>query len=319
MSYFLFPSINPNSINKQKRTQTQTQTHILCNYNNIVKEVIAFNIIKNINNYEKYYYIFDSINKITYNELEKNYYFLDQSNIIIKETNLILLVYKDTELYSMKEYLLSINNKNIHILIIEYYLYLLESIELLIENKLVHNNINDNTIYFCNNDYTTPLLLKFNYSIHIDKNMDLCNLLENYNPNNIYLPLEFHVLSYIHSNNLDSLSSNNIQTIIDQVYNNEKYSYLINDKNIIENYKEESKIYLNIFINKNRDYITRHILEYFHTWDNYKLSIFFIELLLLLPYSKNLHSLQKILTLNIHPCPYKRWSINDIRLKVNEI
>jgi hypothetical protein len=295
----------------------------------LLNEINSQKIIKSIHHYENYFYIFDLVEYVTYNELNKDDLYLESSNIINNNTNLALLTYKDRTVYSLDDYL-SITSNPIqkYRLIIDSYEYLLSCIQLLLQYNLVHNNINANTICFYNYDDIKPILLKFNHSMNIiplNNTIDYIKpyLLE-YDPTNIYLPLEFHILSFIFSNKLESLSKINNETIINDIYNEKNMKFLLekgNDSNIISDYKKEAITYFNTYINKSIEYIVKDIFNNYQTWDNYNLSIFFLEINLKSQSQDkySLNSFIEILISNIHPNPNKRISIKNTMDKFKDL
>lgn len=318
--YFFYPI---NCIKNETKNENHNQDQdkyksisIIASINNqIQNEWNAFNIINKIIDYEKYFYIFDSIEKITYNELKDDDFFLEGSNIINNSTNLVLIKYSDKPLYSLKETI--INTCNLlqrYQLIINSYKYLLDSLNLLIENKIIHNNIQDSVIYLHNINNIKPIFIKFDHAIHINNQLDLL-LLNDYNPSNYHLPLEFHMLSFLQSNKLNSLSNHNIQTIVDDIYNNENNIY-------IKEFKEEGLLFLNTCINKSIQNIKKDILNYYPTWDNYRLSIYYLSILLESNQNQSpidQTSLINLLRMNIHPNPNKRYSISSTKIYLTDL
>jgi len=298
----------------------------------ILNEINIYEIIKNISNNQKHFYIFDSYQPVNYSEIDQDQdeqeyeqeyedeYQDANINVNKQETDLILLNYKDKTLFSLFEYIHMQSLKDLQKIkiILDSFSYLLESIDLLIENNLVHNNINQDTVYFVNNlsTITTPILLKFDHSIIISKNSKI-NLfhypyLLDYNPKDIYLPLEFQLLSYLKFNNLTSISHNHIENIIN-IFNYNQYNN--------ETFKEESYIYLNTFVNKSIETIMNEVSVFYYTWDTYKLSIYFLEIILQLDLKCNiiLENFTELLIKNINPNPLKRPKLQEIKINMQEL
>ena len=340
---FLLPKQNQNKINKnqnQNQNQNQQIISIIVKSNFfILNEINIYEIIKNISNNQKHFYIFDSYQPVNYSEIDIQEYqeYQDQDqdqdanifnnvNVNKQETDLILLNYKDKTLFSLFEYIHMQSLKDLQKIkiILDSFSYLLDSIQLLIENNLVHNNINQDTVYFINNlsIITSPsqILLKFDHSIVISKNskINLFPYLLDYNPKDIYLPLEFQLLSYLKFNNLTSLSHNHIENIIN-VYNCNQFNN--------ETLKEESYNYLNTFVNKSIETIMNEVSVFYYTWDTYKLSIYFLEILLQLDLKCKtdsnsniiLENFTELLIKNINPNPLKRSKLQEIKNNIQEL
>lgn len=313
MQKFLYP------IHSTISTKNHKNISILVSLDFFMRnEIHAQKIIKTIINHDNFFCIFDIIEYITYNELNNDDYFLESSTIINPNTDLALLTYRDKSIYTLYEYLSVITNPiHKYRLIIDSYQYLLSSIKILLQHNLVHNNINANTICIYNFDDIKPILLKFNKSIHIvSKNHSVDFIkpyLLDYNASNIYLPIEFHIISFLLTNTLDSLSNINIETIVNNIYKENNMLFLLDEKdygNIVQDYRNEAINYLNKYINKNIEYIVTDIFNYYQTWDNYNLSIFFLENILPFRNDSFYNSFIKILICNIHPNPNKRLTIN---------
>lgn len=319
-SKFFYP------IHTNKHKTLTKNTSILVNINfNILNEVNAQKIIQTIPNKENFFYIFDTIEYITYNELKKDDLFLESSNII-HNTNKILLTYKDEQIYNLQEYISILTNFILkHRFIIDSYCYLLDSIYLLLQNNLVHNNIDANTICIHELDDCKPIIFKFDHSIHIPSfyKTNTSNIKEfiqpyllDFDPSNNYLPLEFHLLSFIFSNKLNSLSKINITTFINNIYNEENLLFLLEKKNnidIIEYHKKEIELYLNNYINFSIEKIITDIFEYYSTWDNYRLSIVYLKIITQIESKTFFPNFIQLLIQNIHPNPMKRFSIEKTK------
>lgn len=323
-SKFFYP-IHSNS-NSNSKIYPNKNTSILVKINfYILNEINSYKIIQTILNKENFFYLFDTIEYITYNELKNEDMYLQSSNII-HNTNKVLLTYKDKQIYNLQDYILNYTNLLLKIrLIIDSYSYLLDSICLLLKNKLVHNNINTNSICIHDLNDCKPIIMKFDHSIHIPSfyNTSKSNLndfiqpyLLKFDPNDNYLPLEFHLLSFIFYSKLNSLSKINITSFINNIYNEENLLFLLEKKNnieIIEYHKKETELYLNNYINCTIEEIINDIFEYYTTWDNYRLSIYYLELSIQIEFQSFLPNFINLLVYNIHPNPKKRFSIKKTK------
>jgi len=343
---FILPNQNLNTKpNNYKNNKNKTISILVKEDILIQNEINIYEIIKNIKNNQKYFFIFDSHQSVNLSEIdmqgeEENNISNIINNVDKKETNLILLNYKDKTLYSLFEYIHTqfLNNLQKIKIILDSFSYLLDSIQLLLDYNIVHNNINSNTVYFTNNHFTCPILLKFDNSIIIYKNSK--NIIEtnifpyciDFNINDIYFPIELQLLSYLKFNKLTSLSHNHIEIIIEFIfkkYNDNKYIKLIKNINIIETFKEEYYNYLNTFVNKSIETIMNEVSVFYYSWDIYKLSIYFLEIILQLDidsssmsnfnYNLILEKITNLLIKNIHPNPLKRPNLQQIKINLQEL
>jgi hypothetical protein len=310
-NYFLYPLHNSNiNINNTKKSNNIITTL----NNNITNEINAFNLIKLINNYENYFYIFNEYQELSYNEIKEDDLYLVYTKLI-NNTNYIILNYTDKSLFSLHEYIINLINYNEIIkVIINSYLYLLDSIHILIQNKLIHNNISHETIYLHTFNDIKPVLIKFDYSIDLNLITDLNTFFIPYIENiTIYSPFELHIISFLYKNHLNSLSIHNIESIIITFFNNyNNISNKINSNSIIINeFKQDAFIYLNTYLNKDINYIFKDIIttRYYESWDIYSLNLFYINVINNLTDEKIWNIFHNILLVNINPNPNKRLTI----------
>jgi hypothetical protein len=134
--------------------------------------------------------------------------------------------------------------------------------------------VNNNSI--CFDKYYNPYLTNFSSSFHYCPNINNHNyfkeLYSNYLPNELSKPIELHLLSYLLYYNLESLSLNNINTVLEDVlihpiFHAGKDTFYLHGNN-----------YFKKWIGKSIDYLIEDIEKYYKSWDNYSLSIFFLQL-----------------------------------------
>jgi hypothetical protein len=195
---------------------------------------------------------------------------------------------------------------------------------LLVDQRIVHNNINFDSIVVDN--HYIPLFSNFSFSIDISHpNIDqhIKHFFVAYEPSYLEWPLEFHIISYLLTNKLDSLSSHNIETIIHDVIEHNNILKTFGDS-VVSSYKEESLKYFKKYVNRSYEYILTDILQYSNTWDNYALSILFLRILIGIHRSINKKNkfiilFMKLLVSNIHLNPLKRFSIDVTTNKFNNL
>jgi len=310
--FYFLPNIKENTINKKNK-------HILVpnDFFN-VNQIKNVSILKTIEEYKLYYYVFEDTTNINIVKLEDNMQYL-LANKVIKEDDTILLKYPTDSILYLKTYLKALSSPRKYIFqIIEFYKHLLKSIDLLVTNKIVNNFISANSIIVSNNEI--PLIKNFLFSIDVS-NSDICNYIKQffieYKPSYIEWPPEFHLLAYLLTNKLTSLSLTNIEFIIHDIIENH-YILKTFGPMFVSSYQKEATEYFQKYINQSYQYIISDILQFYTTWDNYALSIMYLRILIDIhrnfkanKKNKFIILFMKMLVCNIHLNPLKRLSIKE--------
>jgi hypothetical protein len=144
----------------------------------------------------------------------------------------------------------------------------------------------------------------------------------------IFCPIEFYLLQYQLTNKLSSLSLYNIETVINQ---------FIKEHTVLNAFSKEKKQmvddgfkYFVRYTNKSFDENVQDMLRHYWTWDNYAVSICYLEILIgahrsLKMNNKFIIYFMKLLVNCICLDPSKRFTINhslksfDIMLKQIEL
>ena len=308
--YFL-PNINKN-VNKNKNMNKKiskiVSSHFFTN-----NEIINVNKIRHINNYKNHYYVFTNAKKLQITHVED-----DVEPIYVKNANSILLQFDDIPIIHLNNYLETLSSSRKCIFqLLEFYRHILQSINLLSDNKIVHNNIHFESIIINNDEI--PLLTNFLFSIDISKPECIKHLLTEYKPSYISWPIEFHMLAYMLTNKLDSLSSFNIEKIIDDVSG---ANHILNTfgETLVTSYKTDAYEYFKKYVNHSYEFIVTDILQFYKTWDNYALSIMYLSIFIGIHKSSQMTNEQKqgnkfiimfmkLLVSNISVNPQNRSSI----------
>jgi hypothetical protein len=291
---------------------------IIKNSKIVENEIKNINIIQNeILNFKSYFYIPIFITKININ---------NENNLIIKNSNDWLFKFENKELLYYKIYLKTLKSSRKYIfMLIDNYKYLLETINKLSNCGIVHGNISFDTVLIDNNK---ALLVDFRHSFYVKNNSFdqiefvkyICSL-----NNKTAKPIELMLLEYLIKNNLQTLSKYNISSIIEDYYS--KYFSLIQffEENIIDNYLEQAKLYYEQYANKSFVELYKIFFsDYFYTWDIYSLSIMYLHILKDLHkhikiYNKFVLQFIKLLVQSIHPNPKKRFFIENLIEKFDNI
>ena len=220
------------------------------------------------------------------------------------------------------------SKKHIIIGIIENYSYLLESLKTLLEEKIVHFDIKSNNILY-NQLTNLPLVLDFGLSIYMPeltgKNMK--HFFYNYTPDYYIWPLEVHVINFLlhegEAGNDRGLTEEQAKRIAADFVKQNKGLSNYSDK-FIQDYKAACVTYLQTYIGKDKKKSIDKLLSFYHTWDNYSLSILYLKTMkFMFPQGFHKNSLilyfSQLLLYNIHPNPEKRYSLAETTKKFNDI
>ena len=279
--------------------------------------------ISKIDNRKNSYYLCENSKELTITEIHEDSRKIKGKNII--KDNTILLEFEDRKIIYLNTYLKELSSSTKYILtIINFYKHLLNSINLLVNNNIFHNHINFDSIVVDKFEY--PLLTNFSFSIDHSRN-DILQYIKHfiiaYEPSYLEWPIELHLLSYLLTNKLNSLSSNNIENIIHEVIKNNIILNTFGD-NVVSSFREESLQYFKKYVNQSYEYILTDILHYSHTWDNYALSILFLRILIgihrtIKIKNKFIILFMKLLVNNIHCNPSKRMTIDLTIIKFDSL
>ena len=242
--------------------------------------------INKIRDRKKYYYLCENSRELKITEIYEESDKIQNKNTIKDDT--ILLEFEDRNLISLKNYLkdllkdgTSANTSKYILTIINFYKHMLNSINCLVSCNIFHNNINFDSIFVDKFDY--PLLSNFSFSIDYsirDIDQYIRHFIIAYEPTYLEWPIELHILSYLLTNKLNSLSNYNIENIIHEVVKNNIILNTFGDT-FVSSYKIEAIQYFKKYVNQSYDYILTDILQFVNTWDNYALSILFLRILIL--------------------------------------
>lgn len=287
----------------------------------IRNELTNTNKIKIATNYKKYYYVCENCSELKITQID---YDIIRSKDIKTDEN-VLMKFDDLDLIYLKNHLKTMYSSTQYLYtLIYFYKTLVTSIDLLVGQQIVHNNITFQSIVV--DKQSNPLLTDFTFSIdicHQDIQQYIKRFFIAYEPSYLEWPLEFHIVAYLLTNNLSSLSSNNIETIINDVL--EHHTILKTfGCSVVSSYKEEAVLYFKKYVNQSYEYILTDILQYYHTWDNYALSILFLRILIGIHRTIGINNkfiilCMKLLVCNIHLTPIKRLTTDITNKRFDSI
>jgi hypothetical protein len=358
---FYFLNNNDKDNDKDKDNKKKTIHKIVYLDFFVRNELTNMNKIKKILDYKNYYYICENSSELKITSLTDDIRHI-KSGIKIKSDETVLMKFDDRELIYLKNYLKTFGSSSltkgsssltkgsssltkgssaltkgssaltkgssalssftIYIFtIIDFYKRLLKSISLLVEQQIVHNHINFDSIVV--DKHFAPLISNFSFSIDITNVHNIKQFFIAYDPSYLEWPLEIHLLSYLITNKLTSLSSSNIENVIHDVLKDHTILKTFGDS-VVSSYKLESLNYFKKYVNQSYEYILTDCLQYSCTWDNYALSIMFLRILIGIHRSidkknKFIILFMKLLVSNIHLNPLKRCSIGSTTIQFNHL
>ena len=294
---YFFHDLRNDFVKSDKLTNLKKEVahHVVSSNFFSMNEITIANKIRELNSKNDFrFYIFDKAERLKIGEIGP--YNLD-ANIVRSNAQKILLSFVKKDLVYFDAYLSALSSPKIYIFqLIESYRSLLRSIDLLVSNNLIHNGLNFDTIVF-NSKIIKPILTNFMFAIDIQNT--------GFNWSQYFLqrkltrfcPLEFYLLQYQLTNN-QVLSVYNIETIVKQFVKDHNLLDLNIDFNYFAKYANKSFL-------KNLE----EALKYWKTWDNYALSMVYIDILkntFLKKDNKFISYFMKLLVDNICLDPSKR-------------
>jgi hypothetical protein len=237
----------------------ETVHHVVSSNFFSMNEIVIANKIRELKS--KYFYIFDKVERLKIGEIGP---YDSGTNIVRSNAQKILLTFIKKDLVYFDAYLAALSSSRKYIFqLIEGYRSLLASINLLVSNQIIHNGLNLDTIVFSK----IPILTNFSFSL------DLQNTGFNWSQYFLqrkldkFCPVEFYLIQYQLTNN-QVLSVYNIETIIKQFVKDHRQD--VTDINVS---------YFAKYANKTFTLNMEEALKYWKTWDNYALSMVFLDIL----------------------------------------
>jgi tRNA A-37 threonylcarbamoyl transferase component Bud32 len=210
--------------------------------------------------------------------------------------------------------------------IIDHYMYLLKSIQMLLEIDIVHLDIKDNNIMY-DQAHHVPILIDFGFSCKMP--LDFNTSAQIFTPYESYLirPIELFIISHISKKpESEILTSATIQELIDQCMTNIDHpegiykKIPVFDTTEIETYKTNIQTFLQTYTGYSYTNLHDKLMETYKTWDLYSLSTTFLFLIHM--YFESLVPIQSYIPLfksHILAIPADRDSIQSVESKIIEI
>jgi hypothetical protein len=318
---FFFHGLNRDPDNDPKLTNVTKEVahHVVKNDFFITNEIANADRIREINlndgsssssSSSCHFYIFDTVERLKIAETSS---LSSNTNIIKSNSSNLLLTFAKRDLMHLDQYLSSLSSSKKFIFeLIEVYRQMLQTIHLLVSGHLIHNNINFNTIAV---DLTInkPVLTNFRHSL------DYRSLSKSFAKEywsqyfllkkiDLFCPIEFYLLNYQLTNKSDNgcLSLYNIETVVKQFIKDHAILNAFSSKTI--NFLDDGLKFFARYANKSFGANLEEALKYCWTWDNYALSIVYLEILI------GLHQ-----TINANTNANNKFIISFMKLLVNNI
>ena len=315
-----YPSLtckgNP-ELSKEFLSKLQKKDFNSENEKNIGKKLIA-----NVPDYKKYFVPVLSFCDVNISEIDSKE--LRKCNVVKKNLNVPFELQKMK--YVNSKSVLSFvdseaNPRRIIFNVIELYTFLLHSIEILAKNEIVHFDLKNNNILF-GIDANTPLIIDFGISIDMSKlinkatrNKYLGEYFYVYAPQYYIWPLEVHFINFlVHKKPIATIQDIEqlCRTYVDENKGLDAFSPQFKQK-----YYNRAVSFLSKYANHTtKDVVIADLLGHYKTWDNYTLSVMYLNILFAIfknkfPEKSFITHFAELLTLNIHPDPLKRKTIAD--------
>lgn len=303
-------------------------------------EVVVGNAVKNIVNYSVNFV--PVINTCTVNlgrVRRDNPHVLDRCDIVTtdaaaaappKKFVLMKMPYIDSLYFYDYIGRMGSNKKKIISCIFDTYTYLIESIERLVEHGIVHYDLKLQNILM-NLKTDTPIIIDFGLSMIIPKKMNVGAPFwqlhfYKYSPEYYVWPLEAHVINYLWNKAPDpdgGLSRADVEAIC-ETHVNANHAFAIFSPGFHARYLKACIRQCGQWVGVQRDAACAGLAAGWHTWDNYSLSIAYLQIIGFVSQSGFVDNalivkyVQLLLT-NVHPDPDRRKTAADTKRAFNDL
>ena len=290
-------------------------------------EVNIGKIITKIPNYNMFFLPILSYCSVNVATLDNN--LVSKCNTLHGQDDLVLMKMKYLKNESFYDF---IEGKNKHVIfsqLIDKYKYLLSSIQMLNNNDIVHYDLKDENI-LTNKKNKLPVIIDFGISLNM--NNFTAGAVDDYFY--VYAP-EYYIWCFdiqlicfltkkIEDDN-ELFKKSSLETIAhDYTYENKILAFFSEDFKKV--YKQNCIDFGNNYVNKTKKEILKSLItkKNYSTWDNHSLSCLMLKSIFYLLDRKmiSLNFFKKIIQLavvNMHPNPYKRYTIEKTKEKLNII
>lgn len=293
-----------------------------------VNEVQIGKTIKTIANYKLFFLPIIDYCKINATELDSE--LIQKCNTLHEKTNLVLMKMNYMKNKSFFDYITkSAVPSKIFSQLIDKYLYLLNSIELLNNKNIVHYDLKDENILLdVKND--NPIIIDFGISLDMNEyNQDYVeDFFYVYAPEYYIWSFDIHLISFLSRKITEDnykLTEKDVISISNDFVNAHKLLVTFSDK-LQDDYKQQCIDFGLKYVGKMKQIILKELVvkENYSTWDNYALSCLIGKSIKYM-FDKNypnvniLKNIVQLIFINMHPDPSKRYTIKETKEKLNNI
>lgn len=316
------PGIKCDGTTDKKKFVSKLQINDYTAYN----EIEIGKLIKSIPNFESSFLPIIEYCKVDVSEIDQH--LIEKCNTLHNNTDLVLMKMNYVQNKSFYHFI-DTNKSNIFSLLIDKYLYLLNSLEILNKHKIVHFDLKDENILL-NSKNLNPIIIDYGISLNMNK-FKIENV-EDYfyvhAPEYYIWSFDIHIINFL-SRKVDDddfkIKKEHIIRIAEEYTSNHKILSLFSEK-FIYFYKEQCVQFGFQFVNKSKTEVIKLLTneKYYSTWDNFSLSCLILKSFKYIFDNKfiNIHLFKEIVQLiiiNIHPDPKKRYSVYKTKEKLNLI
>ena len=293
-----------------------------------VNEVQIGKVIKTISNYKLFFLPIIDYCKINATELDSE--LIQKCNTLHEKTDLVLMKMNYMKNKSFFDYITkSAVPSKIFSQLIDKYLYLLNSIELLSNKNIIHYDLKDENILLdIKND--NPIIIDFGISLNMNEydHEYVEDFFYVYAPEYYIWSFDIHLISFLSrkiTENDYKLTEKDVISISNDFVNAHKLLVTFSDK-IQDDYKQQCIDFGLKYVGKMKQTILKELVieENYSTWDNYALSCLIGKSIKYM-FDKNypnvniLKNIVQLIFINMHPDPSKRYTIKKTKEKLNNI
>jgi len=218
------------------------------------------------------------------------------------------------------------DKKEILTYILYSYDYLLQNIETLNKNGIIHFDLKLSNILI-EKSKKIPIIIDFGLSIPLDdiRPETYKKYFYAYSPSYYIWCIEIHIICYLVKVN-PVLTKDALVDLINEYVKNNIGLKIFSDT-FVRHFRDTAVDYYTKHIidtGATRDEIIKNLLQYIPTWDTYSLSLMFLCFIQFISFHGFIHNkliieFSKVLLLNFHPNPEKRLSFDETKKKYNAI
>jgi serine/threonine protein kinase len=216
-----------------------------------------------------------------------------------------------------------VDKKEVLSYILDSYTFLLNNIRILNINGIIHYDLKMPNILI-DEKTKTPIIIDFGLSIPISNihpdNYQVC--FYSYSPTYYVWPLDVHVICYL-VNITSFITSESLEDIVNVYVNSNSVMRIFSDK-FNKDFKDMAIRTYSKYIGMPKDIIIKELVKNCNTWDNYSLSVMFLNIIGFISgggFSNNklIIEFSKLLLMNFHPDGKKRLSFEETKKRYDEL